>query len=229
MASTTYVARTANGYDTRSSDTMAYTHALLTTDDDGTNEGALSWHKSEANAHSAMRTATKWNKGKMRVVPVEVHQGGKAAVERKLKAEATSTVSAAAKAPAKKVTAKAPAKKATKAAPAKKAAATKKAAKAPAKKAAAKTTGSLAKGTPVHPAAGWLDILADKGMSGAAAARDMGIAPMTLNRLLNGHGIPTANICVRFARVAGLDVQQVWGEVAAYELALAQAALKTAK
>lgn len=122
------------------------------------------------------------------------------------------TTTKATKAPAKK----APAKAATKAT----------ATKATAKKAPAKkTSGSVRKGTPVvkldHPAGDWLSILADKGMSGAAAARQMGIAPMTLNRLLNGHGIPTANICVRFARVADLDVEQVWGKVAAYELALA--------
>lgn len=99
--------------------------------------------------------------------------------------------------------------------------------KAPAKKVpgkvAAKTTRKTPTKTtvPTHPGKTWVVLLEEKGLSQSEAARQMGVAPMTLNRLINGHGIPTAKVCVAFARVIGQDVTKVWNEVAAYELALA--------
>jgi plasmid maintenance system antidote protein VapI len=120
-----------------------------------------------------------------------------------------------------------PAKKTATKAPAKKTPAKKTPAKVAAKvdpKAPAKTVRPTRKSktpTPAHPGKTWVVLLEEKGLSQSEAARQMGVAPMTLNRLINGHGIPTAKVCVAFARVLGQDVTKVWNEVAAYELALA--------
>lgn len=132
------------------------------------------------------------------------------------------------KAPAaKKAPAKAAAKAPVKAAAAKKAPA-KAAVKAPAKKAPVKAAepvkrerkSSAPKGHPGHT---WLALMIKANLSQQQTADGMGVAGMTLNRLINGHGIPTAKVTVRFARAVGADVQKVWGEVAAYELAEALA------
>lgn len=77
---------------------------------------------------------------------------------------------------------------------------------------------------PVHPGRHWLLVLDKAGMSQSEAARQMGISPMTLNRLVNGQGIPTARVTVEFARVAGQDVNELWQQVSDYELAVALAA-----
>lgn len=104
----------------------------------------------------------------------------------------------------------------------KKATRTRKAASVPtAKKAPAKRA---TKKGPVHPGTKWAEVLAAKGLSQTQAAKAMGVAPMTLNRLINGQGVPTAKVCVLFARATDQDVHTVWTEVANYELELAVAA-----
>lgn len=113
----------------------------------------------------------------------------------------------------------------TKAAPAK-AAST----KAPAKGKAASTKAAPAKATtgdlrPVggvqHPAKTMLALLDEAGLSQTKAATAMGVAPMTLNRLCNGHGLPTARVAVAFAKAVGKPAADVWQGVCAYELAVA--------
>ena len=122
-----------------------------------------------------------------------------------------------------KAAASKPAKASTKA-PAK-AAASKPATKAPAKangtKADLPTVGGVQ-----HPAATWLALLDAAGLSQTKAAAEMGVAPMTLNRLCNGHGLPTAKVTVAFARVVGKPAAEVWRGVCDYELAVAEAAAK---
>lgn len=77
-----------------------------------------------------------------------------------------------------------------------------------------------------HPAATWLALLDAAGLSQTKAAVEMGVAPMTLNRLCNGHGLPTAKVTVAFARVVGKPAADVWRGVCDYELAVAEAAAK---
>lgn len=48
----------------------------------------------------------------------------------------------------------------------------------------------------------------------------MGVATVTLNRLINGHGIPTARVTAAFAKAMREDVHTLWQHVADYELAL---------
>jgi plasmid maintenance system antidote protein VapI len=129
---------------------------------------------------------------------------------RKVAAAAKASTTTKAKAPAQR---KAPAKAASKAT-------TKAPAKAPAKAAKAPAKRSTKASGPTHPGAAWLTVLDTKGLSQSEAARQMGVAPMTLNRLLNGHGIPTAKVAVAFARVTEQEVKVVWQQVADYELAL---------
>jgi len=213
MSTTTYVVATKTGYDMRTSGTMHYTHAVVTGD------VARTWHLTEAAARKAAQ------KDGGTVTPVEAHQGSKAAVAKRLAAKAE--VEAPKKAPAKK----APAKKAatgklpvfeelTKGllAPAKKAPAK----EAPVKVAPAKEPKVASSSAPQgHPGHTWLRLMVQKGTSQTQTANAMGVAPMTLNRLVNGHGIPTAKVTVAFARAVDADVEQVWAEVAAYELRLA--------
>lgn len=82
---------------------------------------------------------------------------------------------------------------------------------------------------PVHPGKSWLALMRAAGLSQAATAERMGVAAMTLSRLVNGHGIPTANITVAFARAVGADTEAVWSDVCTYELAVALQAAKAAR
>lgn len=91
---------------------------------------------------------------------------------------------------------------------------------APAKAASKRTQVQV----PAHPGEAWLEILTEAGLSQTEAATLMGIAPMTLNRLINGKGIPTAKVTVLFAHVTSADVREIWQAVCDYELALALAA-----
>ena len=95
--------------------------------------------------------------------------------------------------------------------------------KAPATKAPAKPVQQRRAAQLQHPGVMWLAYMSDAEMSQTATATAMGVAPMTLNRLVNGHGIPTAKVTVAFARAVKKDVEQVWADVCAYELALALA------
>lgn len=125
-----------------------------------------------------------------------------------------------AKAPAKPAAAKgkAPAKPAAAKPAAKGKAAAKPAAKG---KAPAKPTTVLATKSGVsHPGPLWKALLEEKGMTRMACAKEMGVAPMTLHRYLEGNGIPTARVTVEFARVSGLNVKKAWAQVCDYELAL---------
>jgi len=91
-------------------------------------------------------------------------------------------------------------------------------------KAQANLEAAVAKGGPVHPGLAWRGQMFALGMTQADTAKAMGIAPMTLNRLFNGHGVPTAKVTVAFAKATGLDATELWQEVANYELALALSA-----
>lgn len=92
---------------------------------------------------------------------------------------------------------------------------------APAKASDKATTGDLRPvGGVQHPAKVMLDLLAKAGLSQTKAATEMGVAPMTLNRLCNGHGLPTARVTVAFARAVGASPEQVWRGVCDYELAV---------
>jgi plasmid maintenance system antidote protein VapI len=71
-----------------------------------------------------------------------------------------------------------------------------------------------------HPGPIWHAVLKEKGLSQAQAADLMGVAPMTLNRFLNGHGIPSCKVTIAFARAVGQDIHETWMQVAEYELAL---------
>lgn len=99
----TYVVRTNNtdGFDTRASATMPYTHAVVSP-----LGFARSWHLTEAAAAKAISAEDTG----YRVVPVEAHKGAKAAVVKRLQAEAAPA--APAKAPAAKKAAAADAPKA---------------------------------------------------------------------------------------------------------------------
>jgi len=132
---------------------------------------------------------------------------------------------AAKKAPAK-TTAKATAKRAT----AKKATASK--ATAPAKKATAAKKATPAKQPTLingkvkgessapagHPGHTWHKLLKHSGTSQSAAARHMGVALMSLNRLVNGRGIPTAHMTVLFAEAVNAELEPLWAEVCQWEL-----------
>jgi plasmid maintenance system antidote protein VapI len=133
----------------------------------------------------------------------------------------TAKTTAAAKSTAKRTTTKATPAKAT----GKKA--------TPTKAAAAKVTEPKPKAEPKpatsaapegHPGHTWLAILGETGLSQTQAATAMQVAPMTLNRLINGKGIPTANVTIRFAMATKKPVKPLWDEVAAWELAQAQVA-----
>lgn len=196
----TYVVRNTDGtvLASRASGTMHYTHAVV----DNGNGAAYSWHLTEA----AARKASQSNPG-TRVAPVEEHKGGKATVLKRLAQEATDAAKEQGKVVAHgtKTATVRPAKATPKATPAKAAKAT-------------KATG------PTHPGSHWLAVLEEANLSQTQAAKVMGVAPMTLNRLVNGQGIPTAKVTVAFAQATGQDVQAMWSEVAAYELAVVLAA-----
>lgn len=203
---TTYVARinNAKGFETRASDTARYTH--VTVSGEAGNEGVFQWHKTEATAHKVARS----NPG-VRVVPVETYEGTKATVEKRLTESAPMTTDELADV-IEKVQAEAkPAKKA----PAKKEAAPKKE-----RPAAAQGTMKTKSGVQ-HPGALWVKLLEEKELSQTKTAQTMGVAPMTLNRLINGHGIPTAKVTIAFARATDSDVKELWQQVADFELALA--------
>lgn len=151
-----------------------------------------------------------------------VEEAAKAKVTRKRTTPAKATP---AKATTKKVTAKdkANGRTTTKATPAKATAA--KAADKP--KADPKpATSSAPQGHPGHT---WLKHLTDAGLSQTQAATAMEVAPMTLNRLINGKGIPTANVTIRFAGAVNQPVKVLWDEVAAWELKVAQEEFKAPK
>jgi plasmid maintenance system antidote protein VapI len=76
---------------------------------------------------------------------------------------------------------------------------------------------------PAHPGTEWLALIEARGTTQTAVAARMGVATVTLNRLINGHGIPTARITAAFARAMRQDVRELWQHVADYELALALA------
>lgn len=76
-------------------------------------------------------------------------------------------------------------------------------------------------GPPQHPGKAWLRMIDECGLSQSEVARRMGVAPVTLNRLVNGRGIPTAKVTVAFARALDVDVRELWDAVSEYELRLA--------
>lgn len=219
--STTFVIRDAKGTvtDSRTTDSMGYTHAVVRTSDGI----GLTWHTSEANARKAL-AGRKDTKG-LEVQPVEGHQGTKATVLRRLAAHPLADPVSTK--PALEVVeggkGKAASTKGRKAG-------TKTASKA--KASTAKTPAPAKKTTPPvsavkgvqHPGAVFLALMEKAGTSQTKTANAMGVAPMTLNRLCNGHGIPTAKVTVAFAKAVNADPREVWAAVAEYELALALAA-----
>jgi plasmid maintenance system antidote protein VapI len=221
---TTFVVLNQDGtvLDSRSTDSMGYTHAVVGKD------GAYTWHTSEANARKALQARKGDTKG-LSVQPVVGHQGTKATVLRRLAAEEAARKAEGSSKPALEVVEGGKGKKAagTKAkTPAKSKAASK--AKASTSKAAApvkKTTppASAVKGVQ-HPGAVFLALMEKAGTSQTKTANAMGVAPMTLNRLCNGHGLPTAKVTVAFAKAVDADPREVWSAVCEYELALALAA-----
>src|SRR4051812_937208 len=80
-----------------------------------------------------------------------------------------------------------------------------------------------------HPGHTWLAILVKAGKSQTGIAPEMGVAPMSLNRIINGHGVPTASMTIKFAEATGADVDALWAEVGAYVLAQAKAAVAAAE
>jgi plasmid maintenance system antidote protein VapI len=141
--------------------------------------------------------------------------GVKAAAKpaRTRKAPAKTTTKAPAKTTTANATTKAPAKTTAKAPAAKKETAP----KPPAKQ------GQMVTKTGVkHPGTYWLAAMEKANLSQTATANAMGVAPMTLNRLINGHGIPTAKVTILFAEATGSDVKELWTQVSDWELALAQ-------
>lgn len=106
-------------------------------------------------------------------------------------------------------------------------------AKAPSKKAEPKPERKAPEFTPMtsgapkgHPGHTWAKELNAAQMSQTAAAKAMGVAPMSLNRLVNGKGIPTAAMTLKFAHVLDADVDALWLEVARWEMTQARAAAK---
>lgn len=223
---TTYVVRVKGQIvDTRTSGAgakNAYTHAVVAFHGEEP-RGARSYHNSEVLARKAINGYGTPEQGwTYRAVPVEAHKGSKATVLKRL--------AAAAEQPATKASTKAPAKgKAASKAPAKGKASTdvKRTKAEQMSRAAKKTTPptSPVKGVQ-HPGAVFLALMEKAGTSQTKTATTMGVAPMTLNRLCNGHGIPTAKVTVAFAKAVGADPREVWAAVAEYELALALAEAK---
>lgn len=161
---------------------------------------AHTWHTSRANAVKANAATPA-----LAVVPVEGHKGGKATVLKRLAANAEDVAKAA---PAKAKKAKAPAKE--------------QAVKAP------KAPSASATAPEGHPGRTWMSLVEKAGQTRMAVAKAMGVAPMTLHRLIAGQGVPTAAMTVRFAATVTdlgypVDVQALWAEVAAYELKVALA------
>lgn len=79
------------------------------------------------------------------------------------------------------------------------------------------------KGHPAHLLAAALDTA---GLSQTGAAKAMGVAPMTLNRLVNGKGLPTAAMVLKFAAATSTDADALWHQVCTWELVQARAAAK---
>lgn len=72
-----------------------------------------------------------------------------------------------------------------------------------------------------HPCTEWTALIAKAGLTQTGCAKAMGVAPMTMSRLMRGHGIPTANITIKFCEATGANLTKTWRHVADYELALA--------
>jgi len=76
-------------------------------------------------------------------------------------------------------------------------------------------------GSTDHPGRAWLRLMQGAELSQTETARRMGVAPVTLNRLVRGRSIPTARMAVAFAKAVGANPRVVWGQVCEYELTLA--------
>lgn len=70
----------------------------------------------------------------------------------------------------------------------------------------------------VHPGTVWKKQIEDKGLTRLAVAKAMGVAPMSLHRVCEAEGIPSAEMTVRYARATGQEESTVWAEVAQYAL-----------
>lgn len=72
-----------------------------------------------------------------------------------------------------------------------------------------------------HPGTVWKKDIEAKGLSRLQVAKAMGVAPMSLHRVCEGEGIPTAEMTVRYARATGQEEATVWEAVQAYALQVA--------
>lgn len=221
QATYTYLVRNAQGdiVGSRTSATMAYTHAVLVTNKTGAK--VMSWHLTQAAATREQRS--RWAKtGK--VVAVEAHQGAKATVLARLakaaqadaadKADVAKATKAATKAPAKAT--KAPAKAATKEAPATKLHQSKGVAQG-----AVLEVGGVA-----HPGLDWQARMDAKGWNHMVTAEAMGVAPMTLGRVARAQASPSVALTVKFAKAMGVAPTTLWKAVADFDLAVALEASK---
>lgn len=96
MSTTTYVVRINNteGFVTRASGTMGYTHALVVTTVSTGTQHVASWHLTEKAAKDAAHTYNGRHADyRAEAVAVEAHEGGKAKVERALRLEAEAAAS----------------------------------------------------------------------------------------------------------------------------------------
>lgn len=214
QATYTYLVRNAQGevVASRTTATMAYTHAVLVTNKTGAK--VTSWHLTQAAAAKEQRS--RWAKtGK--VVAVEAHQGAKATVLARLaKAAQADAADKADVAKATKAATKAPAKAATKEAPAPKLHQSKGVAQG-----AVLEVGGVA-----HPGLDWQARMDAKGWNHMVTAEAMGVAPMTLGRVARAQASPSVALTVKFAKAMGVAPATLWKAVADFDLAVALEASK---
>lgn len=74
-----------------------------------------------------------------------------------------------------------------------------------------------------HPGVTWRQNIEESGLTQAEVARRMGVSQKHLNKIVNGHAVPTATASVAFAEAVEVDAAAVWKRATDYLLALALA------
>lgn len=72
----------------------------------------------------------------------------------------------------------------------------------------------------LHPGLKWSEALNAAGLSQAYAAQQLTVSTKHLNRILNGHALPSAALTVRFADLVGTSARLLWRMRCDYELDL---------
>ncbi len=71
-----------------------------------------------------------------------------------------------------------------------------------------------------HPGARWRQIIEDAGTTQAAVARAVGVSRRTVNMMVNGHILPSAELTTALAEHLQVDAEKMWHARALYEFQL---------